>query len=48
MKLTRTRAILEALRSSGRADISLIGLLVEETLNYDLEEEAEKKEKNDS
>lgn len=42
MKLPKTRVLLEALRSSGRADIALIGLLLEETLDFDLEEEAEK------
>ena len=44
MKLTKTRAVLDALRSSGRADVELIALLIEETLDFDLEEEAEKKE----
>ena len=47
MKLPKTRALLEALCSSARADIELIGFLIKETLDFDLEEEeAENKQKS--
>ncbi len=48
MKLPRTQVLIDALCSSTRADIELIGCLIKETLDFDLEEEDEKKEKNDS